>query len=71
MAADPLLREMVRNRCNLHQDGYYGGALAQARTVVDQGCHRRNTLSMNNQRASVAVDWRDIVRERYSNLFVV
>lgn len=69
MSADPLFREIIRGRCNLHQDAYFGGTIAQARHVVDQMCHRRDTL--NSQRTGIAVDWRDVVRERWSSLFLI
>ena len=59
----------MRGRCNLHDDGYYSGSLAEARIIVDHICSRRD--SMSSQHPGVAVDWRDVVRERNSSLFVV
>ncbi|KAI0789851.1 fungal-specific transcription factor domain-containing protein [Abortiporus biennis] len=74
MAEDPMMRELMRQRCMYHRDDYVGN-MYQARTFIDTVANRRNTLSMSRHRATggtglVTVDWRESLRDRWSNLLL-
>ncbi|KAI0076017.1 hypothetical protein K474DRAFT_1675932 [Panus rudis PR-1116 ss-1] len=68
MSDDPLLRDYIQGRCAAHNDEYVGN-LYQARTFMETVWHRRSAIMSMNQR-SVAVDWRSILRDRWSNLLL-
>lgn len=69
MAPTPSLRDMLQSRCSLHNDANIGGSLVQARAVIQRMWERREAVQAIQP--GVVIDWRDIVRESWSSLFVV
>lgn len=68
LAEDPLMRELIKQRCMFHHDDYVGN-MYQARTLVETVWNRRASLVMNHHRG-VAVEWRECLRDRWSNLLL-
>ncbi|KAF7796003.1 hypothetical protein EIP86_007172 [Pleurotus ostreatoroseus] len=69
MAPTPSLRDMLRSRCSLHNDANIGGSFVQALAVIQRMWERREAAQA--AQPGVDIDWRDIVRESWSSLFIV
>lgn len=71
MTDDPLIRELVKGRLAWHHDEFYNGSMSQARTFIDYVHGRRQAARHGHRGASVTVDWRECMRERWSAITLV
>jgi len=69
MTDDPILRDHISHRCAAHNDEYVGN-MYQARTLMGAVWNRRQQ-AMNMNRRGVPVEWRECLRDRWSNLLLV
>ncbi|KAH8100968.1 fungal-specific transcription factor domain-containing protein [Cristinia sonorae] len=69
MTDEPVLREHLMHRCATHNDDYVGN-MYQARTLIGAVWNRRHQVLSMTRRA-MPVEWRECLRERWSNLLLV
>ena len=65
MSGDPMVFELVKQRLTWHRDDFFNGSMSQGRTFIEYFQSRRMAM-LNAHRASVPVDWRECIRERWS-----
>jgi len=67
---DPMMRDYIKRRCAAHNDEYVG-TMYQARTFMESVWNRRAAASnMTHRGVALAVDWRECLKDRWSNLFL-
>ncbi|KAJ3483891.1 hypothetical protein NLI96_g6000 [Meripilus lineatus] len=70
MSEDPFMRELVKQRCTYHHDDYVGN-MYQARTLVESVWNRRTSIMSSTNHRGTPIDWRESLRDRFSNLLLV